>query len=676
MKKKNTLSIHFPKERVILSEILPFEIPITFSNKSFFDFIIKYNIQFSIVDNEISWRYVSDLLDSYISLILGLSSYKFEEDRGEKIKLRRIKIRKNQKHGKFYTIPYSYKIRNKPDSYRDLSIMHPLNQIMWIAFYEKYKDLIIKLSNKSVASLRKPVRVAGCKYIDRRSYIENYFTDNETIELDKQDHPNLKSYFIYKRYRNIYEFFESDLHISSEKKFSQLTKLDITKCFPSIYTHSFTWATTSKEHAKGSISESSQSFSSIFDSFMQRCNYNETSGILVGPEVSRIFSEIILQAVDNSLIKRCERHSLKYGVDYQFFRYVDDIFVFYNYESTRNIFIEELQLSLDEFKLHLNTNKIEHLSRPIITPISVAKQKISNFLSDFVKVKTNENGQDYLYISLKELATRFKTILFESNVTYADISNFTTTILESQIKSILSRVKKNKESFQNKRVIYSLCSLLDFSFFVYSGNSNVNSSIKISRIVKIILDFLKAINLSRDESYVVKLNVYNNVLDVLRSGLDTRAEYIETMYLLVILKELGKGFWIPKESLRKFIGIKSENVIEFPRRAQYFYFTCLLYYISDKSEYEDIKLAALNAINTRISELDKRNAPSTEKVLMTIDMINYPFIDKKTKVSIFSSIPNMGELSVAANADPIGFTTWKNLDLAKALDHKKGLDVY
>ena len=163
MKKKNTLSIHFPKERVILSEILPFEIPITFSNKSFFDFIIKYNIQFSIVDNEISWRYVSDLLDSYISLILGLSSYKFEEDRDEKIKLRRIKIRKNQKHGKFYTIPYSYKIRNKPDSYRDLSIMHPLNQIMWIAFYEKYKDLIIKLSNKSVASLRKPVRVAGCK---------------------------------------------------------------------------------------------------------------------------------------------------------------------------------------------------------------------------------------------------------------------------------------------------------------------------------------------------------------------------------------------------------------------------------------------------------------------------------------------------------------------------------
>lgn len=41
-----------------------------------------------------------------------------------------------------------------------------------------------------------------------------------------------------------------------------------------------------------------ESFGSKFDSLMQRMNYNETNGILIGPEVSRIFSEIILQAVD------------------------------------------------------------------------------------------------------------------------------------------------------------------------------------------------------------------------------------------------------------------------------------------------------------------------------------------------------------------------------------------
>ena len=36
---------------------------------------------------------------------------------------------------------------------------------------------------------------------------------------------------------------------------------------------------------------------------MQRLNYNETNGIVIGPEFSRIFAEIILQRVDKEVEK-------------------------------------------------------------------------------------------------------------------------------------------------------------------------------------------------------------------------------------------------------------------------------------------------------------------------------------------------------------------------------------
>ena len=42
---------------------------------------------------------------------------------------------------------------------------------------------------------------------------------------------------------------------------------------------------------------------------MQEMNYNETNGIVIGPEFSRIFAEVILQQIDTSV----ERELLKLG---------------------------------------------------------------------------------------------------------------------------------------------------------------------------------------------------------------------------------------------------------------------------------------------------------------------------------------------------------------------------
>lgn len=50
-----------------------------------------------------------------------------------------------------------------------------------------------------------------------------------------------------------------------------------------------------KTHSKGKCDGS---VGVLWDKMMQEMNYNETNGIVIGPECSRIFAEVIMQYVD------------------------------------------------------------------------------------------------------------------------------------------------------------------------------------------------------------------------------------------------------------------------------------------------------------------------------------------------------------------------------------------
>lgn len=78
--------------------------------------------------------------------------------------------------------------------------------------------------------------------------------------------------------------------------------------------------------------DSDKTFGGQFDILMQNLNYGETNGIIIGPEFSRIFAELILQRIDLNVMYylRDNRDSkrLEFKTDYEIFRYVDDFFVF------------------------------------------------------------------------------------------------------------------------------------------------------------------------------------------------------------------------------------------------------------------------------------------------------------------------------------------------------------
>ena len=57
---------------------------------------------------------------------------------------------------------------------------------------------------------------------------------------------------------------------------------------------------------------------------MQQMNYNETNGIIIYPEFSRIFAELILQRIDKNVEKELYNKGYRYKEDYDIYRYVDD----------------------------------------------------------------------------------------------------------------------------------------------------------------------------------------------------------------------------------------------------------------------------------------------------------------------------------------------------------------
>lgn len=133
-------------------------------------------------------------------------------------------------------------------------------------------------------------------------------------------------------------------------------KLDIANCYNSIYTHSIAWAICGKAQAKEYLRtkqpqeiKEKYALADKLDAFVRYQKNNETNGILVGPFTSRIFSEIILAAIDKQLVSE----------GYQFRRYVDDYKFYFRTQTEAQASLPKIERILNEYNLNINSEKIE-----------------------------------------------------------------------------------------------------------------------------------------------------------------------------------------------------------------------------------------------------------------------------------------------------------------------------
>lgn len=125
---------------------------------------------------------------------------------------------------------------------------------------------------------------------------------------------------------------------------------DVSRCFPSIYTHSIPWALNSKESAKKDFKPASASvWGNRLDYILRQAQDGQTMGVPVGPDHSRVVAEIVLKAVDAEFIKRVGGEC--------YLRHVDDYWIGGNsYEECEQA-LHSLRLCLNEYSLDINEQK-------------------------------------------------------------------------------------------------------------------------------------------------------------------------------------------------------------------------------------------------------------------------------------------------------------------------------
>lgn len=159
---------------------------------------------------------------------------------------------------------------------------------------------------------------------------------------------------------------------------------DISKCYPSIYTHAIPWALVGRDVSKNNTGKKEQNkWYNQIDHFAQISKNGETHGLLIGPHTSNVLSEIILCAIDEDLSKKYD----------SYIRNIDDYICYVNTKEEADNFIIDLNRELRKYDLLLNHKKTEIYELPICV-VEMWVHKIQNYMVTFQKFKDYVNYRE------------------------------------------------------------------------------------------------------------------------------------------------------------------------------------------------------------------------------------------------------------------------------------------
>ena len=668
---------------MLLCDVLPYELPFTFSNRGFYRYLVRNQIR--IDDGLVKWgNHISAGALAVLAFIVNKSVADLQTI-GNCLNLKKNKQR----------IPFTYNILHKPNKFRELTVIHPLNQMQMVDFYEKYKSVLLYFTNLDRFSLRHPNKVACYFFYKDRLHNKLLGKKADKIELFFNEYENLKSYFSYERYNNIYRFYEDYRYQRAEKKFTHLQKFDVQSCFDSIYTHSISWAIWGgKTSFKENFKRRDYSFGGVWDELMREMNYNETNGIVIGPEFSRLFAEVILQHIDKRVdTSLSDKHGFKFNKDYVCYRYVDDYFFFYNDQKVCDQAMLLFTNVLKEFKMTISSEKTECIERPFITDISRAKQQIDRLIDDNLKLKMNELDideteddvdKDYVeedvsisaervnkamntkfswYFSSNMFNTEFKSILKSCNVKSKDVVNYTLARVATRLnRDLLKFIRKHKvlsvamdgdsgnfdkaeiAKVRNRMEVSLgkfIVNLIDSVFFLYAGSQRVNTTLKM-------MDILNLIIITFDSNYednsvqrftqemrdYIFSKIHNEVSLVFQRPRHEENAHIETLYLLLIIKRLRSKYRLSEFAIKRYMGNTNDEGFTFPK-LNAIAIEILLYYFGNEQRFCELKNELMNSVIKKYKDVsEKTRKISTELVILTLDLMTCPYIKKEVKNKI------------------------------------------
>lgn len=611
------------KDLFLRTDVLPAELPILFSNKAVY---------------------------------LGFSKKNFDSERFLDV----------------VTVPYYYFIPKSNKETRKMGLVHPIAQLQMFQYILKYENLVTSFCGNSQYSVRAPIKRNIPKISEQELRAKEILKLEEEFSLvdkisvtSEEDKILFYNYFSYRRYTRIKDLYSSPKFNRDKYKYKFFLKLDIQQFFPSIYTHSLSWAlfgdkSIAKKY-KGSQYKSA--FPNASDIIAQKINFNETHGLIIGPEFSRVIAELLLTRVDIDLHARLREGNLYNKKNYSIYRYVDDYFLFAS-KKEDILYIEEcLKRELNKYNLSLNVHKSMLQEKPFRVsggPILKLKIILREFKQDkklaFDLKKEKESGKLLLFSEYKGSINQWNNLFNRVEDLIIENYDSQTKIINYFLKAIRSLIIYDGN---HNHIIANILELVSNIFILDPNNNSTNYLIAI---------YIKLLNKAREyrdnlelvssetgyqkriENIVfIEEKIFQNAFRILKVNFES----IEQMYdLIIFMKSLEKK-------------LSSNFLCEILSSYGKSYFVCcaVAYYILDEDQkclnlkYKTVAHKLLKIIDKAINEYEPKGSADNllegEYFYFLNDFSKYPgfFPSKRKKltsklISEYKHLCNRGKMDM------------------------------
>lgn len=277
-------------------------------------------------------------------------------------------------------------------------------------------------------------------------------------------------------------------------------KVDISKFYPTIYTHAIAWALLGKEKAKlyfkqkdnlttliasGDLDAELYKYAETIDTAIRSCQERQSIGIPIGPDSSHILAEALACRIDSIVKDKFD------SIDLKACRYYDDFYLYVSSKDEADRALKGLQLILSDFQLEINESKVRIKEFPfafedefttLLFLFDFKKTNLTNSLKHYFSLiwgfaEKNPKKADWIFkYSLRIF--EFGTVQIPKNSwkIFEDLL-FKTAIIEPSILDILTRLLLTYHSFLDSASKTKLTMLVNS---IIKEHSAVNHNFEVS----------------------------------------------------------------------------------------------------------------------------------------------------------------------------------------------------
>ncbi len=150
-------------------------------------------------------------------------------------------------------------------------------------------------------------------------------------------------------------FLEACVIGSFSRKYELST--DLSRFYPTLYTHAIPWAIHGKAFAKANINDRNL-LGNKLDFCFRNGNSRQTFGIPIGPDTSLIIAELVLCSLDTEIQK------ILRNLDCIVYRYMDDYRIYAKSRGAAENALRQIQKVFAEYELRINENKTDIAEMP------------------------------------------------------------------------------------------------------------------------------------------------------------------------------------------------------------------------------------------------------------------------------------------------------------------------